>query len=155
MLAYSDPVGRHRILPTGETEIVTPGHCGGVYAILAALLLRRARGGVRVLLPDGTTLVGRAASKLTAGERGAQGVLRRLVNLGAIPPAPHADLAAWLPAALRDLGAVEFHHPGNYKFAFRIGPRRQRRRVHVAGVVDEPYPTHIAPSIAVPAGGQR
>jgi hypothetical protein len=152
VLAYCDPVGRHRIQPNGSVDVITPGHRGTVYAAMKAKPLEPARGRVHTLLPDGTTMVGRSASKILGGERGSQGVIRRLVKLGATPPNPDADLAAWFHATLRDLGAVEFDHPGNYKFAWPTGPRKQRRRVEIHGVLERPYPTHVYPSVAVPTG---
>ncbi|MEH1124781.1 hypothetical protein [Micromonospora sp. CPCC 206061] len=155
VLAYCDPVGRHRIQPDGTVEILTPGHCGTVYAAMSGRQLKRGRARVHLLLPDGTTLVGRSASKIVGGERGAQGVIQRLIKLGATAPKPGTDLTAWFNGTLKDLGVVEYDHPGNYKFAWPTGPRKQRRRVDIRGVVDGPYPTHIFPSVAVPTGRPR
>ncbi len=154
VVAYSDPVGRHRTTPDGDVQVLTPGHVGHVYKILGALPLKRARRRRHILLPDATTLVARSANKITGRERGWRGVVRRLVRLGAPEPKPGENPADWLAKALKFLGAIEFDHPGNYRFAFRLGSRRQRRRVRVEGVTDA-YPTHRAPSVAVPDGRPR
>jgi hypothetical protein len=155
ILAYCDPVGRHRLHPGGGVDVLMPGHLGAVYAALSAMQVHRARRRTHTLLPDGTTLVGRSASKIVGGERGGRAVIDRLVQLGAIPPRPGADLASWLHRALTDVGAIEFDHPGNYKFAWRTGTAKQRRRVPIDGVIDAPYPTVRPPSVAVPTGRQR
>src|SRR5262249_42236345 len=55
LVAYSDPVGRHRVTPAG-VEVLTPGHLGHVYKALSALLLTRGRSRRLTLLPDGTSL---------------------------------------------------------------------------------------------------
>jgi hypothetical protein len=149
LVAYSDPVGRHRITPAG-IEVLMPGHLGHVYAVLGAAQLKRGRARPLTLLPDATTLVERSACKITGGERGRGGVVARLVALGAPAPNPGQDPAAWLAHALKLVDAVEFDHPGNYKFAFRLGSRRQRRRLYLVGEIDGPYPTVRPPSVAVP-----
>jgi hypothetical protein len=121
-----------------------------VYRALTATQLTRGRARPVTILPDGTTLVERSARKLIGRERGRGGVVTRLVRLGAPAPAADDDLAAWLDRALRFLGATTIEHPGNYRYAFRLGSRRQRRRVRITGVVEEPYPTHRPPPVAVP-----
>jgi len=117
---------------------------------MSALPLTRARRRVLTLLPDGTCLPERSACKVTGGERGRGGVIARLVKLGAPPPRPGDDPTIWLRVALTFVGAVEFDHPGNYRYAFRLGSRRQRRRVRVTGVADRPHPTVKPRSVPVP-----
>jgi hypothetical protein len=132
-------------------EVVTPGHLGGVYMALTANQLTRARGRRHILLPDGTTLVERSAAKIAGRERGFASVVRRLSRLGAPAPGLDENLTVWLSRALRLLGAGEFDHPGNYRYAFRLRSRRQRRRVYAAGSVDGPYPTHRPPPVLTTA----
>ena len=96
VVAFSDPVPRR----LGDTMIL-PGHVGWSYQGHNATYIGRSSADPQILLPDGTSLPGRAISKLTGGEVGGRGVAARLARLGA--PAPAADEAptAWLAQGAR------------------------------------------------------
>jgi hypothetical protein len=84
-------------------------------------------------------LSARARAKVTSRERGRDGVIARLVALGATSPGPGEDPARWLQQALDELGATRVQHPGNHRYALRIGTRAQRTRTVIA-LPKGPYP---------------
>jgi hypothetical protein len=79
-------------------------------------------------------------SKVTGGERGGNGVITRLVGLGAPAPTPGEDPAAWLAAALRRLNARPARHPGNHRYVFRLGRTRAERSSVSIALPGRPYP---------------
>lgn len=132
----SSHVPRWRV--TGRRpELVKPGYVGIVYQALGFDALGQATPRSLILLPDATALTARALAKVTGGERGARGVIARLVAFGA--PETGADLTFWLTGALRAIGARRIRHPGNHRYALRVGTRTQRTRT-VIGLTSVPYP---------------
>ncbi len=143
IVAHSDPVPRIRINPDGSTEKVMPGHLGGVYQALGFVYLGRTTARTLIQLPDGSVLTARAAAKVTGRERGDQGVIKRLVALGADRPGRHTDRRTWLADALNAVGATRIRHRGNHRYAKPVAPHLgERRRLVVAGIA-LPYPKHI------------
>lgn len=156
VVTFADPVPRWRIT-NGRPELIKPGHVGIVYQALGFSAVGRSTPRSLVVLPDATVLSARAMAKVTGGERGANGVIARLVALGA--PAPgQVDLAQlrtvyqppfppdaersprlWLGLALHVVGARRVRHPGNYRYALPIGTRAQRTRTVIA-LAALPYP---------------
>lgn len=131
VVTFADPVARWRI--TGDVvDLVKPGHIGIVYQALNFQYCGRATARSLILLPDATVLTARAVAKVTGGERGQRGVVKRLVGLGAPEPAAGADLREWLRAALCHIGARRIRHPGNHRYALRVGTRAQRSRSVIA-----------------------
>jgi hypothetical protein len=131
VVTFADPVPRWRT--TGERpELIKPGHVGCLYQALGFDYLGRATPRSLVLLPDATALNARAIAKVTGGETGRRGVIARIVGFGAPAPDPDADLKQWLAQALRTIGARRVRHPGNHKYALRLGTRAQRRRTVIA-----------------------
>lgn len=140
IVAFSDPVPRWRTSRSGVRELIKPGHCGIVYQALGFHHLGLGTPRTLVLLPDATSLPARAIAKVVGRERGAGGVIRRLVALGAEPPADAADRSEWIHAALAAIGATKVRHPGNHRYAVRIGrTRSERARVTIA-LPPHPYP---------------
>jgi hypothetical protein len=138
VLTFADPVPRWRI--TGDRpELIKPGHVGIVYQALGFTAVGRSTPRTLILLPDATALTARALAKVTGCERGAGGVIDRLVTFGATPPAPGTDPRPWLANALRTIGARRIRHPGNHRYALRIGTRAQRTRTRIA-LPSTPYP---------------
>jgi len=135
-VAFCDPVPR-RNLRTGD--VVLPGHIGTVYQASNGLYLGRSAPTAKLLLPDGTILNSRSLQKVRARERGAAGVERRLVALGARPRCSDEDAATWLHAALRDVQVHRFRHPGMHRYALRTPRARGHRRATVA-LASQPYP---------------
>jgi hypothetical protein len=75
-------------------------------------------------------------SKVRNGERGAGGVERRLIALGARPRVEGEPGRAWLEEALHAVGARVVSHGGNHRYAAYIGPRTGRRLT----AISYPYP---------------
>jgi hypothetical protein len=141
-VAFSVPIPRTRHTAAG-VETVMPGHVGTVYQALGATYTGRGTPRSLVMLPDATVLTARAQQKVLAGERGADGVIERLVQLGAPRPALGADRRTWMREALAAVGAYTVRHPGNHRYAFRLGNRRQSSRT-VIGLAACPYPKRHA-----------
>ncbi|GAB3162068.1 hypothetical protein GCM10027258_80340 [Amycolatopsis stemonae] len=135
LVAFSDPVERWR-----GSELIKPGHCGIVYQALNFAYLGRSTPRTLTLLPDATVLTARAQAKVTGRETGAAGVIARLVGLGATPPEPDADPRHWLRVALREIGCHRVRHPGNHRYALRIGRTRGERTRTAIGMVPRRYP---------------
>jgi hypothetical protein len=136
VVMFSDPVPRYRQTDRG-LEVLMPGHIGCVYQALGAAYMGRATPRSLIVLPDGTALSARARAKVTGGERGRQGVVNRLVAMGASPLHEHMDPREWMRTALAEVGARTIQHPGNHRYAFPIQHRRQRAAV---GLRAFPYP---------------
>ncbi|HET9144025.1 hypothetical protein [Actinophytocola sp.] len=131
VVTFADPVPRWRIR-SGRHELIKPGHVGIVYQALGFDALGRSTPRSLILLPDATALTARSVAKVTGGERGAGGVIARLMAFGAPPPEPGCDVRVWLDIALRCVGARRIRHPGNHRYAVRIGTRAQRTRTVIA-----------------------
>lgn len=147
----SDPTPQWR-----NGQQVTPGHVGIVYQALNATYLGQSAKRTVWVLPDGSVLNGRTASKITGGEQGCDGAAARLVALGA--PAPggslrnwdHAARAAWLKTAKHVIGAHCERVPGNHGYSLWTTPAARRAAGRAAvrsAAVAIPYPkkTHSAP----------
>lgn len=139
LVAFSDPVERRRAGPHGP-ELIKPGHCGIVYQALNFQYLGRSTARTLTLLPDATVLTARAQAKVTGRETGAAGVVARLVALGATAPRDDADPRDWLRTALRDVGSQRVRHPGNHRYALRIGRIRGERTRTVIAMASGRYP---------------
>jgi hypothetical protein len=122
VVAFADPVPRLR-----GGELIMPGHVGWAYQGSNGVYLGRTRPSRDIVLPDGTSLPGRAASKVTGGESGRGGVTARLTSYGAPPPRPGEPPAAWLTRAAAAIGAVTTRHPGKHKYAWQLGRSRDAR----------------------------
>jgi len=125
VVSFADPEPRL----TTQGDVVFPGHVGTIYQASNAVFTGRGTARSLKLLPDGTVLSPRALQKVRAGERGSDGVVRRLVELGARPH--QGESRAWLSAALADVGCRNLRHPGNYRYLFTLGTRRERRALTV------------------------
>jgi hypothetical protein len=133
VVMFSDP------LPRMLHGVVTmPGHVGTIYQSLGRVRYT-GRGTARTLtmLPDGTVLPARSMQKVRAGERGAAGVVARLLQLGAVPLA--GDPAEWLNRELARIGATKVRHQGNHRYAIPIGTRAQARHTPI-GLPSHPFP---------------
>ena len=137
VVSFADPVPRRR----ADGTAVVAGHVGIVYQASNALCLGRATPRSLLVLPDATTLNDRAIQKVRRRERGHEYVERRLVALGARTPHAGEDMAVWLAGALEDAKVRRLRHRGNWRYAFRLGDRRQKAAVRVLGA-NAPYPKH-------------
>jgi hypothetical protein len=127
LVAFSDPVERWRIGAHGRPERFMPGHYGYVYQALNFSYLGTTTPRRIIVLPDGAHLPERSLSKITSGERGADGIIARLLAKGAPPLEEGSDRAQWLSAALHACGARTIRHSGKHKYAIRIGRTRAER----------------------------
>lgn len=134
VVAYSDPVPRR----VGG-RILMPGHFGIVNQALGGIFYGPGRARFLTTLPDGSVLPERTLSKIRGEEQGAAGAIARLVAMGAPPKPDDQPGQEWLPIALDAVGAYWVDHPGNYRYAWSIGPRWSRRAYPVA-MPSLPYP---------------
>ncbi|MBF6333485.1 hypothetical protein [Nocardia transvalensis] len=144
VIAFSDPAEIRQTLDDGSEALVKRGHIGIVYQALGMTYLGQGTGRPKLYLPNGTELSRRSLSKIAGRESGSGGVVARLLAHGAPPPPrPGADRTAWKTwleqEALPACGVRRIPHPGNHKYALRIGPRTARDRVTLTGA-NRPYP---------------
>jgi len=141
IVSFADPLPRQRTttrtLPDGTAaevvETISPGHVGACYQGAGAIACGRSTARTLIYLPrHGTVLSERTLSKIRLQESGSAAAERHLVALGAAPRPISQDPRAWLRSALDDVGAVRLRHPGNFRYAWPIGTRRQRRGFTIA-----------------------
>ncbi len=135
LVMFSDPVERRR----ADGLIIMPGHWGCIYQAASAVFLGRGTPRTLRLLPDGTVFSDRAASKIRTRDRGHEYAERQLMAFGARAPRAGEDPAAWLAVALADAGVRSIRHPGVFRYAFRLGTRRQQAAVTITPP-SRPYP---------------
>lgn len=136
LVCFADPVERRR----ADGTLVKPGHVGIIYRAANGAYAGRSTQRSLTLLPDGTVFSERAASKIRRRERGWRYAVDQLVEHGATAPGPAADLAAWLPGALAEIGAQRVRHPGNHRYLFRLGRNRTERRSVELLMAPKAYP---------------
>ena len=143
----ADPVPTLRTLPDGRTAGSPNGHLGVIYQALSAVYMNRSCARTQTILPDGQVLPARSISKFLAGHSGADGVEHRLHRYGAPQRAAGTNRRTWLTAALEQIGASKFRHPGTHRYALRVGrTRAERTRTRIA-VAAHPYPRHCTMNI--------
>jgi hypothetical protein len=145
LVAFSDPVERWRTGADGRPERFMPGHYGYVYQALNFSYLGTTTPRRIIVLPGGVHLPERSLSKITGGERGADGVIARLMARGAPPLEDGDDRAQWLASALHACGALTIRHPGKHRYAIRIGrTRAERSRTTLAQPTVRAFPKRPA-----------
>ena len=137
VVSFADPMPRRREVldPDGTTrvETVTPGHVGMIYQATNGYACGRSTARSLTYLPrHGLVVPDRTLSKIRNAESGHEGAERYLVTLGATARKAGQALRPWLTDALNDLGAVKVRHPGNFRYAWALGSRSERRRCHIA-----------------------
>lgn len=135
VVSFADPLARQ----TASGVQVKAAHWGIIYQACGATFTGRGTPRTLVLLPDGTALNARAAQKVRSQEQGHQYVESRLVSFGACARLPNEPPAAWLSSALEAIGARRVRHPGAFRYAFRLGPRKDQEKVRL-GVDSFEYP---------------
>lgn len=130
VVAFSDPVPRQ--LADG---LLFPGHIGRIYQASNALHLGRGRARKLTVVPKagGVVLNDRSLAKVRSQDRGHEHVERRLCSWGARPMRAGEKPAAWLAEALEAIGAEQLKHGGNFRYAFALGTKAERRRLDIAG----------------------
>lgn len=137
VVSCSDPVPR---IVKGEQLFA--GHIGTIYQASNAIYTGRLTARTLTLLPDGTVFNDRSMQKVRRAERGHGHVERKLVDLGARAPRAGEDMTAWLHEAMALIGVTKVRHRGNYRYAFPIGTKRERRDVRIAHNA-LPYPKEV------------
>jgi hypothetical protein len=139
VVSFADPMPRH----TTTGAVLAPGHIGTIYQASNALYTGRGTARTLTLLPDGTVLNARAMQKVRRQERGHEYVERRLMAAGARVPDTGTDMAAWLAAALDDIGVRRLRHRGPHRYVFRLGRNARARSTIPIGLPTSPYPKTI------------
>jgi hypothetical protein len=132
VVSYSDPVRR----TASDGRVVLPGHVGTIYQAFNGRYLGRSRAELLHLGPDGRVVSRRGLSKLRNDERGADGVYRALLALGAPARRPLEDGPAYVARALAEGPFRRLRHPGNHVYAWPL-----RRGVVIAPSAGS-YPKH-------------
>lgn len=127
VVSFADPVPR-RV----NGHLLFPGHVGAIYQATNATYTGRSAPRTLTILPTGQLLHDRAKSKIRQQEHGHEAVERRLVALGASAPRAGQNPSEWLSCALEEIGAAVIRHGGNYRYAWAIGNRSQRRHTRIA-----------------------
>lgn len=135
IVSFSDPVAR----TTADGTIVMPGHYGTVYQGMNARFLGRGKARRIAVLPNGTVYNERDMTKVRSQCQGHAYAERTLVSFGATPMLEGEDPRAWLKQALHEAGVRWMSHPGNYRYAFTVGSKAERRAVSWP-VQTLPYP---------------
>lgn len=126
IVSFADPCPR----TTGDGDVIFPGHIGTIYQATNAVYCGRGTTRSLKLLPDGSVLSDRALQKVRAGERGTDHVERRLVAHGATPRVS-SNARDWIRVALTEAGVRRVRHPGNHRYCFTLGTRRERRALTI------------------------
>ncbi len=133
-IAFSDPMPRPDM----------PGHVGIVYQAMNAAYCGRATARPLTFLPTGRVFTDRALQKVRGEESGWLGVVVRLVAAGCPKMRPGETGRAWIKRALPAAGARKVPHPGNHRFVFRFGTRREQKHVPLGeGFEARAYPKTI------------
>lgn len=135
VVAFADPMPRQR----ADGSLLHPGHIGIIYQASNAAYAQRATPRTLLIGPDGRVLSPRAVQKIRAGEVGHDYAEQQLVEWGATPRGSDQPPRQWLPTALRQAGVQRLRHPGNHRYIFRLGSRRQRQRTTLS-LPTLPYP---------------
>lgn len=157
VVSFADPLPRQRVIShtmadgsvTEAVETLSPGHVGACYQGAGAIACGRSTARTLIYLPrHGTVLSERTLSKIRLQESGSAAAERHLVPLGATPRPSRQDPRTWLRSALDDVGAIRLRHPGNFRYAWPLGTRRQRRGsvIAIAATQHPKADTHRLPS---------
>lgn len=148
IVSFADPMARHReILDTDDDgnvvrrlEQLTPGHVGVIYQATNGIACGRSTARTLNYLPSrGLVLSERTLSKIRTQDSGSDAAEKSLVAMGATARKAGEEPRAWLRNALADLGVAKVRHPGNFRYAWALGSRRDRARTRIT-VTRTPYP---------------
>lgn len=135
IVSMSDPVARR----DAQGNVTMPGHIGTIYQASNAVYTGRITPRT-VWFHEGRMvneqLLGKARNP---GKEGHEYAVQTFLAWGARPRKRREDPKAWLHQALRETGCYSQRHPGNHRYQFALGDRRQRRAVKV-GPEQLPYP---------------
>lgn len=138
VLSYSDPLPR----PRADGTLLTPGHVGIIYRAFNGRFVGRSRAETLHLDREGRTVSRRALSKLKHGERGAEGVYQRLIELGAPARNDGEEPGRYIERALREGPFRRVRHPGNLAYVWAVGGERRETQRGLPPAL--PYPPRDA-----------
>lgn len=150
LLSHSDPLPRRAL----SGEVVLAGHVGQIYQATNAVYAGRSGRELHVLKPDGTILSPRAMTKIRKLERGYEGAIEQLTDIGADAPTAD-DLAtrdarrAWMWRAIFST-CRRLSHPGNHRYLWAIDKRLRRDIAALAS--GAPYPKTVDPEAVLTQG---
>jgi hypothetical protein len=129
VVSFADPFPRYR----DDGTVLFPGHVGWIYQAHNAVFTGRGTEGKLELLPDRTSINARSSVKVRklGKETGGNNQIARLVSWGASPPRAGENIKSWLKQAKLDIGVITIEHPGNFRYAWTIGTRRERHNLPV------------------------
>lgn len=133
LVAHSDPVPRI----TSSGIVVMPGHVGTIYQATNAVYGGRTKATLLALLPNGSVFSARCMSKIRRRESGHRYAIAQLVEAGAAPPAPGADLAAWMRTSISAV-CRRVRHGGNHRYLWAIDRRLCRAISNLASGASYP-----------------
>ena len=142
IVAYSDPLER----TTADGSVIKRGHVGTIYHAHNAVPLGRGRSETLILAPTGEVVSRRALSKLRNGEQGEAYAYRQLQTWGAPKRQPLESGRAYVKRALAEGPFRRLRHPGNFRFGWAVGDRRQRRKALTLMRATEAAQTTTTPS---------
>lgn len=152
IVSFADPMPRRREVldanPDGSVstrvETITPGHVGMIYQATNGYACGRSTARTLAYVPrQGVVLSDRTLSKVRGQETGSEAAERYLVGMGARARKAGENPRAWLRSALVDLGVTKVRHPGNYRYAWPLGTRADRR-ANVPALPRTAYPKPAA-----------
>ena len=144
VVSFSDPLLR----TDHEGDFTFGGHIGRIYQAANAHYLKRSKARTRHMLPDGTMLSPRSASKIRAGDTGWRYAVERILRFGAEEPscygrgeADQEELRWWLAEQIANRRLRPLRHPGNHKYAWcfrgseglQPNPKKYPKTVDVPG----------------------
>jgi hypothetical protein len=135
IVSFSDPI--KRIAQDGR--VVMPGHIGLIYQATNATYTGQATPRTVWQLPDGSIFNEQKLGKIRQQKQGHEYSEQELCSWGARPRRRREDPRTWLQQARADIGARTLRHPGNHRYLFTLGDRRERRAVSL-GFGQLPYP---------------
>ncbi len=148
IVSFADPMARHReVLEVDDDgnavrriEQLTPGHVGVIYQATNGIACGRSTARTLNYLPSrGLVLSERTLSKIRTQDSGSDAAEKSLVAMGATVRRAGQEPREWLRDALAELGVAKVRHPGNFRYAWPLGSRRDRARTRITAT-RTPYP---------------
>jgi|SRR5262245_22353278 len=135
IVSFSDPVARR----DAQGNVTMPGHVGTIYQASNATYTGRITPRTVWHLPSGEIFNEQAIGKIRQQKEGHEYAEQTLIDLGARPRRRRENPTDWWKRARAEAGCYSSRHPGNHRYQFTLGDRRQRRSVIVGGE-QLPYP---------------
>lgn len=133
VISYADPIRRL----DADGNVVLPGHCGTLYAMMNARYVGRSSRRTDFIMPNGRLLSPRTRSKIRNDEEGRDGGIAQIVSAGAARPAPGQEARDWLDRLEAGGFLAKRRHPGNHTYVF---PLTVAARIASKRIPSMPYP---------------